>query len=63
MLAPQQTIVPASANFHREGAAANLYFLYFERPIYLAVNAVAISPQKTRSQPRTYDILSTRGRW
>ena len=62
MLAPQQTIVLTSANFHARALPPIFIFLYFERPIYLAVNAVANSPQKARSQPRNHDSLSTRGR-
>ena len=52
MLAPQQTIVLTSANFHARALPPTFIFLYFERPIYLAVNAIANSPRKAKSQPR-----------
>ena len=59
MLAPQQTIMRASANLRYEGATASLpilNFLDFEHPIYQAVNAIANSPQKARSLSWNYDM-------
>ena len=34
MLAPQQTIMRASANLRCEGATANLWYFNFERPTF-----------------------------
>ena len=65
MLAPQQTIMRASANLRYESATASLpilNYLDFEHLIYQAVNAIANSPHKARSLFWNYDILSTRGR-
>ena len=52
MLAPQQTIMRASANLRYESATASLpilNYLDFEHPIYQAVNAIANSPHKAKS--------------
>ena len=65
MLAPQQTIMRASANLRYESATASLpilNYLDFEHLIYQAVNAIANSPQKARSLSWNYDNISARGR-
>ena len=65
MLAPQQTIMRASANLRYESATASLpilNYLDFEHLIYQAVNAIANSPQKARNLSWNYDNISARGR-